>query len=211
MTSRLALAGALCLWMGGSLWAADRGAHAGLNLAMDDPGISLLSVEPEPSVGGFAKAGTWTFQLYGSAAFGDRNGDVFTGHVGVGYHFIDDVSINLEVIVGAIDIRKGDQETATVYGLDLLVRYHFYKHGAFSLYAEGGAGLQQSTEPFPVGGTHFNFRPQAGIGLTLGLSEEVRLIVGARWLHISNADKEGNLMNPGFDAGVIYTGLMIPF
>ena len=80
---------------------------------------------------------------------------------------------------------------------------------------EGGAGIQESSDPFPEGktniGTHFNFRPQLGMGFTVGLTDQVRLMAGARWLHISNADRDGSVHNPGYDAVLVYSGLMIPF
>ncbi len=160
---------------------------------------------------GFGKAGSWTFQTYGSAALGDRTGNVFTAHVGAGYYMKDDLSINIELLAGEININEGTEGVASVVGVDLLLRYHFRKEGPWTFYLEGGAGLQQSSDPFPTVGTHFNFRPQAGIGFTVELLDRARLMSGVRWLHISNANKDGPLKNPGYDGVMIYSGLMIPF
>ncbi len=153
----------------------------------------------------------FTFQAYGSGSFGDDAGELYTAHVGLGYLLRDDLSVNLEVIAGEIDIDQGRMGSAWVAGLDLLVRWHFARGNGWTIYTEGGAGLQQSADPFPVGGTHFNFRPQMGVGFTLRFNHSVNLMAGARWLHISNADKDSPSDNPGYDAAMIYSGFMIRF
>ena len=156
-------------------------------------------------------AGTWTFQTYGSAAFGDENGEIYAGHIGAGYHPWDNVSINLEAFGGHIDFEDGSHGEAAVGGLDLLVRVHIHKGDGWTLFVDVGAGLQQSTRPLPYNGTHFNFRPQGGLGVTVRVRDNAMLIAGARWLHISNANKDGQDVNPGYDSAFLYTGLMIPF
>lgn len=167
-----------------------------------------------PHPGLFAP-GSWTFQAYGSAAIGNSAGEVYTGHVGVGYFFKDNWSINLEAIGGEIDLGQGADGSAAVMGLDLLLRYYFHRVDRWAFYAEGGAGFQQNSDPFPVGrtnaGTHFNFRPQAGMGLTYELTDEVGVMAGARWLHVSNANRKGQDENPGYDAVMFYSGLMIRY
>jgi hypothetical protein len=55
----------------------------------------------EQSRGPFA-AGRWLLSGYGSAAVG--TGDrVFAGHVGLGYYFIDNISLNLESVGYFVD------------------------------------------------------------------------------------------------------------
>ena len=165
----------------------------------------------ETGEGVFGEAGTWTFLMYGSAALADASGQIYTSHTGVGYYFRDNLSINVEFVAGGIDIDEGGKESSSVYGGDLLLRWHYFKKGGFSSYVDVGAGFQQSSRPFPIVGTHFNFRPQTGLGITLDLNDQVKLMTGARWLHVSNAGKNGKLRNPGYDAAQIYMGLMIPF
>jgi hypothetical protein len=149
-------------------------------------------------------AGTWTLQLYPSGTTSSK-GDIFTMHSGAGYYVWDNVSINLEALAGRIDSSIGPN--ASVNGLDLLLRWHVVDAGKWTLYLDGGAGLQRATQRFPD--THFNFRPQLGVGATFRLTEQVRLMGGARYLHISNAGRSDP--NSGYDGAMGYVGLMINF
>lgn len=176
-------------------------------LALADGGRMVLT---DPIARVF-KAGSWTFQAYGSVSFGDEAGEVYMAHVGGGYVLWDDISVNLEVVAGGIDIAERQEDSASIVGLDLVGRWHFHHEGPWSVYAEIGAGLQQSSEPIPSAGTHFNFRPQLGIGCTHEVDDGAKLMAGVRWIHISNADKDGDTNNPGFDAAMFYWGLTVPF
>lgn len=151
--------------------------------------------------------GTWTFQTYGSGTWGDSDkGEIYTAHIGVGYHFVDDLSINLEAIGGWADAEKDDD--GGVGGIDLLFRWHFLQGRSWSLYIDGGAGFQLATTNFPSD-SHHNFRPQVGLGGTLQITDSIRLMGGARWLHISNAGT--TRINNGLDGAQLYAGIMVPF
>ena len=153
--------------------------------------------------------GTWTFQTYGTAAFGDSGkGDMYTGHMGAGYHVRDNVSINLEGF-GAV-IRSGIDDEGIAGGADLLLRWHFLtdEEQRFSIYLDGGGGIQQASTNFS-GIHHFNFRLQFGFGGTLRISDRLRLMGGGRYLHISDAGISGT--SGGFDGPMLYMGIMIPF
>ncbi len=157
--------------------------------------------------------GTWTFQAYGSATLLHNDGDLYLAHVGVGYHIWDDFSINLEGIGGIVndidDPRGGDSTSA--FGFDLLLRWHFWKGDDWSVYADGGVGMVWFESAFPHGGTHQNFTPQAGVGGTYRIADDLRLMGGVRWHHISNARKSGKNENPGYDGLMLYLGVAIPF
>jgi len=180
-------------------------------LVADERAGAALVAPPGGGSINFAPKGTWTAQTYGSATLSGEAGGLFTAHIGGGYHFKDDLSINLELIAGNINFDKGFGGSSTVVGLDLLLRYHFFRYGDWTFYADGGVGLQQSSRPFPLAGTHFNFRPQAGMGFTLKLNERARFMAGARWLHVSNANKDGSTRNPGYDGAMVYSGLLFTF
>ncbi len=157
--------------------------------------------------------GSWVFQTYGSAALGDTAGELYTGHVGVGYHFFDDVSVNVDLALGYMDIadRGGSSGGESVFGgVDVLFRGHFWRGRGWSLYAEGGGGLMQSNESYPAHGTHFNFRTHIGMGATVQLADNLLLMGGARWLHVSNGYLLGD-DNPGADMAMLYLGVMMPF
>jgi len=157
----------------------------------------------------------WTIQVYGSASLGNNAGDIYTAHLGLGYYINDRISINLEALVGQIDIEVGREGTSSLVGMDLLLRCHIAQGDHWTVYWEGGAGFQQSQDPFPESrshqGTHFNFRPQLGVGVMLDIGNKTQLMAGARWLHISNANKDGRATNPGYDGLLIYSGLMFQF
>jgi len=168
-------------------------------------------LEPRAVRRGFLEAGSWTFQAYGAAAIGDPDkGEQYDAHLGVGYFFVDHLSINVELLGGFTD---GDDASAFaedggVGGFDLLFRWHFLERGPWTLYLDGGAGLQVATEDFPSD-SRFNFRPQIGLGATYELRENLLLMGGARYLHISNAGTSD--VNNGLDAALLDLGVMVPF
>lgn len=166
-------------------------------------------ISPRALADDFAE-GTWTLQTYGSGTYGDRShGNIYTAHLGVGYYFVDDWSINFEAVGGRVVpgvISQDDNGIAA--GLDMLFRWQFLTGDRWSLYADFGAGIQQADTNFPSD-SHFNFRPQGGVGATWKLAEHVRLMGGARWLHISNAYITPG--NNGLDAAQFYGGLMVSF
>ena len=61
-------------------------------------------------------AGTWTVVTYGSASFGDENGEIYAAHIGMGYHPWDNISINVEAFGGHLDFEEGDLNEATAIG-----------------------------------------------------------------------------------------------
>ena len=151
--------------------------------------------------------GDWSGYAYGSTVFlDDDHGSISTAHVGGGYHFDDAVSINLELLGGAVDSTTDDD--GGVGGVDALFRWHFLREDDWSLYTDGGAGVQQATTDFPSD-SHHNFRLLAGVGATWRLAPRWHLMGGARYLHVSNAStSEGN---DGGDWAQVYAGLMLEF
>ena len=182
-----------------------------LRFAQAEPGSETADLDAAGE-GAFDEpfaAGSWTFQAYGSGTVGDNDhGNIYTAHVGGGYYLYDDFSVNLELLGGWVDSRTDDD--GYVGGLDLLLRWHFLKgeNDAWTIYSDGGAGIQMASTDFPSDSPH-NFRPQFGLGGTLRLNDEVRLMGGARYLHISNAGTTNG--NDGGDWAQLYLGVMVPF
>ena len=150
---------------------------------------------------------SWVMTTYGSVRIGDK-GMMYTGHVGVGYHLRDDFSVNLEAIGGIVDVES--DTSGGMAELDLVLRWHFAKNDDWSIYADLGMGIISSGVSVPRGGTHFNFTPQVGLGATIDLSGKAKMIVGARYIHLSNARIQGASNNPAWDGGLVYIGLMFP-
>lgn len=176
--------------------------------------------KPANNAGEAFREGSWVFQAYGLATIAGEGGDVYAGKIGGGYHFLTDgFSFNVELtgaFMSAEDRPAGSSGTLTGYdsgagGLDLFLRYHFLRRPDWSIYVELGGGMLISEYEFPANGTHFNFTPTAGVGFTYRVYENVRLMAGARWYHLSNAGIEGTERNPSLDAAALYAGIMVPF
>lgn len=177
------------------------------HLALADAAIE----EASPSSGDPFAAGAWIGQVYGSGTLGLDHSGIYLLHAGVGYHVADRFSINLEGVFGHLNAGDDQGEDGGVIGFDLLLRWHLVTTDNWSFYIDGGAGLIWFNDEFPSRGTHQNFTPQLGLGFTLRLSDHARLMAGARWHHISNANKSGIDRNPGFDGVMFYGGIMFPF
>ncbi len=168
--------------------------------------LTAANTDAPPTDDPFDK-GSWTFQTYGSTTFGDDDkGFLHSAHVGFGYYFRDNLSINVEGVGGTVDAKKDDD--GGFGGLDVLFRWHFYRNSDFSIFLDAGAGLQEATTNFPSD-SHHNFRPQGGVGATWRITHDLLLIGGAKYLHVSNANTSD--INAGLDAMEVYLGVLMPF
>ncbi len=163
--------------------------------------------------------GRWTADVFGMATSNINDQQALNlagGGIGVNRYLEDGVAVRGELIGLAADQASDDD--AGGGALNLLGRWHFYRKQRWSLFAEGGAGVMQTSVSVPDGpaiddedGTHFNFSLHAGVGTTYRLWENVHLQAAFRYTHISNADISGEDENPGIDSIGGYLGLMIPF
>ena len=159
-------------------------------------------------IGEFSK-GYQKWQTYVSAAGFDKGkGEMYAFHLGYGYFFMDDFSVNIDVLGSYI--RSGIDDNGVAAGLDLILRQHPIKgpENLWSFYLELGAGLQQQSTSF-AGNRKFNFRLLGGGGATFRVAENARLMAGIRYLHISDAGIEGG--GGGFDGLQFYAGSMFSF
>lgn len=129
--------------------------------------------------------------------------------VAFGRFLADDVEVSLEF--NAWQFRhEGDD--AAGFNPAVVVRWHCLNRQTWTLFADLGLGVLLASDPVPDGGTRFNFMPRAGVGFTRELSPGgVRLQVGVRWHHVSNARIVGDARNPARDLPMLYAGLMVPF
>ena len=159
-------------------------------------------------IGEFSK-GHQKWQTYVSAAGFDKGkGEMYAVHLGYGYFFMDDFSVNIDVLGSYI--RSGIDDNGVAAGLDVIFRRHPFKghDNLWSLYLELGAGLQQQSTNF-AGNRRFNFRLIGGGGATFRVAENARLMAGIRYLHISDSGIEGG--GGGFDGLQFYAGSMFSF
>lgn len=162
--------------------------------------------------------GSWAVDVFGIATSNINNepgANLYGGGLGLSYYVEDNLAIRAEAIGLGLD-QNGDDAAAG--GLTLLARWHFYRQPRWSLFVEGGAGFLISDVSIPDGsrsrdedGTNFNFTPQAGVGATYQLADNMHLVGGFRYIHISNASIEGGSRNPGNDTIGGYLGVMFTF
>jgi hypothetical protein len=104
--------------------------------------------------------------------------------------------------------------------LSFVARYHWFPTASgntsrardWSLFGELGIGVLYAFADTPVGGSHLNFLPRVGGGVTVPIDNSgTRLFISARWHHVSNARISGNNGNPSRN-GVLFTvGVEMPW
>lgn len=172
---------------------------------------STLEPTPPSDPGDPFSKGSWIVTAYGgwSGEFNDDTDESFGyGSLGVGYHPIDDFSVNLEANFYAWDQDPGSDPLAG--GLSLLGRWHFYRKDRFGLHVEGQAGfLVANDDVVENDAGDFQFVLGTGLGATYQINPDVILMGGVRYNHVSNAGTTGE--NPGFDGVGGYFGFMFTF
>lgn len=126
--------------------------------------------------------------------------------LGISWFPIKNFSIDVQ-LEGAHISQPGDD--AFGGGAAMMLRWHFLDFETWTLYADLGIGFLILSDPVPQEAADFVFTPRAGVGASLALTESTRLMVGARWFHISNA--ETSFENPGVNALQGYVGISFAF
>jgi hypothetical protein len=184
----------------------------GRDEAMEDTALEVeTDTSPRPddvaAPRRFGAAGNHRWSIRGGVGSDfDDNNDM--GFLGVGYsHFIaDGLSLDLELNGW---VFNQSTEDAVGLNLNVLFRWHFVMDRHWSLYLDGGAGVLVSDQDVPANGSSFNFTPQIGVGASFDIGGDLRLMVGGRWHHISNANLYDE--NPGRDSILGYVALSFPF
>jgi hypothetical protein len=148
--------------------------------------------------------GTWSFQTYLSCA-GAADTAMPAANIGAGYYLIDNLSLNVEAAGYGV---FPDGPDAGAGELRFLIRHHLLHCGRFSLFADIGEGFFEASQDTPQAGTRFNFVFRAGLGASYQLRDDLYLIGGARYWHLSNAKLEGEARNPALNGVEGYVGLM---
>lgn len=206
--------------LAGSLWSrpalGDEPARDGLpslEFRYPQPGSDAERASPSapvaPVIPEFGAAGSrwWTLGADLSYAF---NGSTDTGvHGSYSYFIARDVEFAAEL--GAWYFNQPGDNAAGL-SASMVFRWHFINTGAWTVYADAGIGVLGATDEVPDGGTSFDLMPRAGAGFTRRLSDDgVRLQVGVRWHHVSNARIFGDGNNPARDQPLVYVGVIFPF
>jgi hypothetical protein len=177
--------------------------------------VVLLAATPAVAAGGggnpFATAG-WTGHGYVSSSFGDEAGEIWQARIGAQRHWASGLALEMGGSFGVFDADSADGEPAEdggVVGFDLLLRWYFHRAERWAIFADAGGGALWFEDEFPVhDGTSFNFQPQAGVGMVHQVGQDVWLLWGARWHHVSNGNVFGKEENRGYDAAMPYFGVI---
>lgn len=192
----LALASCIAANTTASTYTFDPQVNAGTQLAPAAP-----SAKPS-----FGTKDTWRWQLLLGGMSDFEAAEQVEFGLSASYFIIDNLSVDFQI--------EGDyiaQPVANAWGggATILFRWHFLAYETWSLYADAGSGVLATTVNTPSGGTSFNFTPQAGGGVSFDVAQDLRLMVGARWYHISNANTGET--NPGRNSVMAYVMLSVPF
>lgn len=156
----------------------------------------------------FGSVGSTRWSVQGGIGIDVKRSENKLGLLGLGIsHFIfENLSLDAELNAMFFDQRGSD---AFGGNLNFLFRWHFFAQETWSIYLDGGAGVLFTTRDVPSNGSSFNFTPQAGLGVSFDIGNDMRILTGVRWHHISNASTYRS--NPGRDSVMGYAGLSMPF
>jgi Lipid A 3-O-deacylase (PagL) len=104
-----------------------------------------------------------------------------------------------------------ETDNAFVQGFSPLVRWRMRERHTWRLYGEVGPGISWSDLTVPPRGTRFNYLFQAGTGVQRRLGRNSDLVVGLRFLHLSNNGREGRGRNPDIEAVGGQLGISVRF
>lgn len=149
-------------------------------------------------------SGAWTVSVPGDA----RELDLASARLEVGHFVRHGLSVGGELGVHAIDSDASGSGAADTHGASAstLLRWHAFEGRGWSAFMELGVGLLATDDSFPAGGTRWNGLRQAGVGLELELTSQLRLAAGVRQQHVSNG-KGLVADNPAWDGQGAYLGL----
>lgn len=166
--------------------------ESSLPLVLDDPEVEIAAVDVRPD---FGAQGTVRFQVGGSASSNFNDVSLLQARTSVSWFIVDGVSVDFEADFGAV--IQPDTQNGVGGGASFMFRWHMLRKDTWSLYGELGAGMFWSSVDVPEGGGQVKFQPQVGLGVSFEVAEDVRMMLGARWTHLSNARTTST--NPGFD------------
>ena len=124
------------------------------------------------------------------------------------YYFGDEVSLGLELQGYYVDQEEHD---TVLGGGSLVLRWHFLAAEHYTLFFDGGLGGSYSGFDVPEDGTHFNYTARGGGGVTYKLRDDLHLLGGVRFWHLSNGNLHGRDENPSQDGVQYYAGVLFTF
>ena len=105
------------------------------------------------------------------------------------------------------------QETpgAFVQGLSPLIRWRFVDRDRWEMFVDAGPGISWSDLPTPPRGTKFNYLFQSSAGVMRRVGGNSQVVIGVRFLHLSNNHREGREHNPDLEMLGPFAGFSFSF
>jgi hypothetical protein len=184
----------------------------GLAVALHAQEPGDLSVHSAPSAMRL-EAGAWDLTAIGGAyveSFGGNDEVMAFGGLDIEYFLMNRLALFAEPLGYSIS-QLG--EDATAFGLNVGLRWYYWQPvEPLSLFVEGGLGIIEADRRVPSpDGTHHNFLEQVGFGARWRIADNIAVLGGLRYQHLSNASIHGSDRNPSIDAFGGYGGLTIEF
>lgn len=176
-----------------------------LDFELQIPAAGML----EEKISRFAEEDTWrwTMQFGYGIEFDDSKNKFALGGFGFSYFPIDDFSLNVEF--DGMYFEQDRTPDTGGFNFNILLRWHYLTEETWSAFVESSVGIVITSDPVPALGGGFNFIAQLGAGVSVDLGDDVRLLTGLRWHHLSNGRTFDN--NPGQDSIYAFAGLSMPF
>lgn len=132
------------------------------------------------------------------------------GVAGFEYAFSDRFSGLAELV--RYDVQQEPDGSTDGLGFNLLAALNLYRIRRIAFFGAGGLGVANFQRRMPLpDGTHFNFTVHGRLGLKWLLGDRFWLLAAAQYMHLSNANMEGEERNPSFDGFGGYGGLEVRF
>ena len=173
-----------------------------LDLSLDDDESAVAVDKPA-----FGEQGSVRGQFGATIASDFNDTNLFLVNGSVSWFILDGFSVDLELDAGYVN--QSEAGNGVGGGAGVMIRWHMIRKPTWSFYGEAGAGMFFSSVDVPEGSGQVKFSPQVGFGVSFDVAEDLRMMVGARWVHLSNARTTSN--NPGFDGLGLYAMLSFGF
>jgi Lipid A 3-O-deacylase (PagL) len=152
----------------------------------------------------------WFFELLGTGAADvtDRHVGMGGVAVGVGYQIFTWLAIDFDTTVSGVAVQNSD---GAAINATIGLRHTIAKIDKATIFIDIAGGVIEASSELPYGGTHLNNTIDFGPGVYFPLKDNMSLMVGVRYFHVSNAQSEGPDRNPSVNAIKGLVGLVWRF
>lgn len=154
-------------------------------------------------------ASFYSFAIGYSEDYKKKIGPISHFKITINHYVQDNFALTYGLSMGYA--KPKDTKNGFQGGPHLGFRKHFINYKRWSIYFDGSAGAVSHQYPLEEGSLRFNFELEAGCGFTYKINNNSELLGGFRHYHLSNARIAGDERNVGYDAPMLYLGIMRSF